>query len=165
MRCGRSWENKEARCDRADPADEAHGSQWDHTVVDAETKLMVSLVIGPRTQANAEALWHDVAQRTDHGLPDLITTVEYRVYTGAILSPYGLLKAFPRPGQRGPTPHASAGGTEGVGLRDGAHAAPEGAGRQHHDPPRLRYRAPVGTSPGSLGVLAACQHELRGTLQ
>ena len=69
--------------------------------MDAETKLAVSLVIGPRSQANAEALWQDCAARTDGGLPALITTDEYPVYAGAILRAYGLPKAFPRTGQRG----------------------------------------------------------------
>ena len=54
--------------------------------MDAKTKLAVSLVIGPRTQAHAEALWSDFADRTDHQLPALITTDEYRVYPGAILA-------------------------------------------------------------------------------
>lgn len=69
--------------------------------MDAQTKLAVSLVIGPRTQANAEALWSDFAQRTDHRLPDLITTDEYRVYAGAILSTYGIPQTFPRTGKPG----------------------------------------------------------------
>ena len=63
--------------------------------MDAQTKLGVSLVIGPRSQANAEALWDDVAQRTDHGLPALITTDEYRVYKGAVLRTYGIAQAVP----------------------------------------------------------------------
>ena len=67
----------------------------------AETKLAVSLVIGPRSQANAEALWSDFADRTDHQRPDLITTDEYRVYAGAILAVYGLSKLAPRTGKRG----------------------------------------------------------------
>ena len=95
------WEKKEAHCDRTDAADEGKGSQWDHTVVDAQTKLAVSLVIGPRTQANAEALWHDFADLTDHQVPDLITTDEYQVYAGAILSTYGLTKPVPRTGKPG----------------------------------------------------------------
>ena len=37
-------------------ADDGKGSQWDHDVLDAETKLLVSLVIGPRSQKNAYAL-------------------------------------------------------------------------------------------------------------
>ena len=100
-RCGASWGKTEARGDRLDPVDEGKGSPWDHTVVDAQTKLAVSLVIGPRTQANAEALWSDFAQRTADKPPDRITTDEYRVYAGALLRTYGLPKAFPRTGQRG----------------------------------------------------------------
>jgi IS1 family transposase len=69
--------------------------------MDAQTKLAVSLVIGPRTQANAEALWSDFAQRTDHGLPELLTTDEYRVYAGAILATYGTPKPVPRTGKPG----------------------------------------------------------------
>ena len=69
--------------------------------MDAQTKLAVSLVIGPRTQVNAEALWHDFAQRTDHELPELITTDEYRVYAGAILKAYGLVQPAPRTGKPG----------------------------------------------------------------
>jgi len=70
-------------------------------VVDAQTKLAVSLVIGPRTQENAEALWSDFAERTDSQLPALITTDEYRVYTGAILTTYGIPQAVPRTGKPG----------------------------------------------------------------
>lgn len=62
---------------------------------------MVSLVIGPRSQANAEALWQDVAVRTDGVLPELITTDEYQPYREAILSAYGLVKAWPRTGKPG----------------------------------------------------------------
>ena len=101
MSCGPSWEKKEAHCDRTEAADEGKGSQWDHTILDAKTKLAVSLVIGPRTQAHAEALWSDFADRTDHQVPDLITTDEYRVYPGAILATYGLAQPVPRTGKRG----------------------------------------------------------------
>jgi IS1 family transposase len=69
--------------------------------LDAQTKLAVSLVIGPRTQKSAEALWSDVAQRTDRVVPALITTDEYRVYAGAILTTYGIPQAVPRTGRPG----------------------------------------------------------------
>ena len=101
MRCGPSWGKKEAHCDRTDPADEGQGSQGDHTIVEAKTTLAVSLVIGPRSQANAEALWDDVAQRTNHGLPARLTPDEYRVYTGAVLRTYGLAQAVPPTGKPG----------------------------------------------------------------
>lgn len=64
-------------------------------------KLAVSLVIGARTSERAEALWDDFAHRTDHHLPALITTDEYRPYQGAILNTYGLRKAWPRTGKPG----------------------------------------------------------------
>ena len=70
-------------------------------MVDAQTKLAVSLVIGPRSQQRAEALWSDFAQRTDHGRPTLITTDEYRVYAGALLTTYGVPQPVPRTGRRG----------------------------------------------------------------
>ena len=69
--------------------------------MDAETKLAVSLVIGPRSQANAEALWRDFGERTDRRLPELITTDEYRVAAGAILATYGTPKPVPRTGKPG----------------------------------------------------------------
>ena len=69
--------------------------------MDAETKLAVSLVIGPRTQANAEALWSDCAQRTDHVLPELITTDEHRVSAGALVTTYSTPPICARTGKRG----------------------------------------------------------------
>jgi IS1 family transposase len=69
--------------------------------VDAQTKLAVSLVIGPRSQANAEALWQDFAVRTDGALPELLTTDEYRVYEGAVLNTYGIAQAVPWTGKPG----------------------------------------------------------------
>ena len=69
--------------------------------MDAKTKLAVSLVIGPRSQEHAEALWSDFAQRTDHVLPELITTDEYRVYAGALLTTYSTPPICTRTGKRG----------------------------------------------------------------
>jgi hypothetical protein len=71
--------------------------------LDAQTKLAVWLVIGPRSQANADAdaLWRDCAARTEHALPALITTDESRVYAGTILTTYGVPQAAPRTGKPG----------------------------------------------------------------
>ena len=69
--------------------------------MDAQTKRGVSLVIGPRSQANAEALWQDVAQRTDGTRPELITTDEYRAYAGALLTTYGLPQPVRHTGKPG----------------------------------------------------------------
>ena len=70
-------------------------------VLSAETKLLVSLVIGPRTEVLARALWQDFVMRTDGVLPELITTDEYRPYRQAVLRAYGLRREFPRTGKVG----------------------------------------------------------------
>lgn len=62
---------------------------------------MVSLVVGPRTQKNAYALWNDFQERTDGVLPELITTDEYKVYLGAILNTYGERREQSRTGKPG----------------------------------------------------------------
>lgn len=62
---------------------------------------MVSLINGPRTQRNANALWKDFWERTDGVLPELITTDEYKVYIGAILNTYGERREQPRTGKPG----------------------------------------------------------------
>jgi IS1 family transposase len=62
---------------------------------------LVSLVIGPRDQKHANALWEDFVQRTDGILPGLITTDEYRVYFGAVLNAYGIRTQHPRTGKAG----------------------------------------------------------------
>ena len=70
-------------------------------MLDAETKLLVSLEIGPRTERFSRELWDDFANRTDHVLPELITTDEYAPYRGAILNAYGERVEYPRTGQPG----------------------------------------------------------------
>jgi IS1 family transposase len=72
--------------------------------VDAESKLLVSLVVGPRTEENANALWKDFGERTDGMLPELITTDEYKVYRQAILNIYGVKIEHPPTGRRGRPP-------------------------------------------------------------
>lgn len=92
---------KEKRCDRSSSADNGKGSQWDHDILDAETKLLVSLEIGTRDARNAKAVWEDFASRTDRVLPELITTDEYAPYRGAILNVYGNRVEYPRTGLPG----------------------------------------------------------------
>ena len=46
---------------------------WDHTAVAADSKLVVSLVVGKRTQAQTHALVHDVKHRLRPGhLPAIL---------------------------------------------------------------------------------------------
>jgi hypothetical protein len=60
--------------------------------LDAESKLIVTMVIGRRTADTALEAFRDFYARTDGQLPDLITTDEYAVYTSVIVSVWGVRK-------------------------------------------------------------------------
>lgn len=90
MRRGPLWEKKDKQCDPDDPADAEQGSYWDHTIIDPETKLIVSLVVGPRNADTVVQVFTDFYDRTDGTLPELITTDGYSVYEPVILDTYGV---------------------------------------------------------------------------
>jgi len=85
------WEKKDKQCDPADPDDAFQGSYWDHVIIDPETKLVVSLVVGKRNADTVVQVFTDYYDRTDGSLPELITTDEYAVYLPVILDTYGVL--------------------------------------------------------------------------
>ena len=101
MRAGALWEKKDKKCDPEAEQDRDKGSQWDHVALEAETKLVISLVVGPRTRENTGKLVHDYAMRTNHEIPRLITSDEYKPYKGKILEEYGILVIPERTGRRG----------------------------------------------------------------
>ena len=89
---------KEKNCDPADPADDRKGDTWDHVALDAESRLIVSVVPGERTAENVVAVVEDVTRRTEGRLMDLITTDGYPAYEEARLeTPMG--RRSPRPGR------------------------------------------------------------------
>jgi hypothetical protein len=92
MKPGPSWEKKDKHCNPADPADRTQGSQWDHVLLDVDSRLIVSLVVGPRTSETLQQAFTDFYQRTDGGLPALITTDEYGAYFSVIVSTWGVWK-------------------------------------------------------------------------
>jgi hypothetical protein len=60
---------KQKNCDPSDAADDAPvpdnwGDQWDHTALDVDSRMVVSLVVGKRTQANLEQVVADFADRS-----------------------------------------------------------------------------------------------------
>ena len=61
-------------------------------LLDPETKLIVSLVVGRRTAATAAAAFQDFYERTDGNLPELITTDAYAPYKEIIISTWGVYK-------------------------------------------------------------------------
>jgi hypothetical protein len=84
------WEKKDKRCDPDDPADAEQGSYWDHVIIDSESKLIVSLVVGKRDADVVVQAFTDYFNRTDGALPELITTDGYVVYETVILDTYGV---------------------------------------------------------------------------
>jgi IS1 family transposase len=92
---------KEKNCDPDDPADDRKGDTWDHVAIDAESRLVVSVVPGERTTESVVAVVEDVKRRTGGRLMDLITTDGYPAYEEAILDAYGETITPPRTGKRG----------------------------------------------------------------
>jgi IS1 family transposase len=87
------WGKKDKQCDRDDPDDVGQGSHWDHVIIDPETKLIVSLVVGRRNADTVVQVFTDFYQRTGGYLPELITTDGYAVYEAVILDTYGVWRA------------------------------------------------------------------------
>ena len=74
MRCtiDEKWafvEKKQKNCDPSDPEDDDKGSQWDHTAVDVDSRLVVSLVVGKRDGETLEEVVSDFAGRTGGSPP------------------------------------------------------------------------------------------------
>jgi IS1 family transposase len=92
MRPGPSWGKKDKHCNPLDPADRQLGSWWDHVLIDAESKLIVTLVVGRRTSETLQLAFQDYYERTDGYLPGLIITDEYPAYFTVIVSTYGVRK-------------------------------------------------------------------------
>jgi IS1 family transposase len=90
MRPGPWWEKKDKQCDPDDPDDAEQGSYWDHVIIDPETKLIVSLVVGRRNADTVVVVFTDFFDRTGGYLPELITTDGYAVYETVILATYGV---------------------------------------------------------------------------
>jgi IS1 family transposase len=99
VQCDEKWafvSKKEAHCDPHDPADKRKGDHWDHVALDAEHRLVLSVVPGKRTAENVQALLQDVKKRLDGRTPNLITTDEYPAYKPAIVRAFGE-KVVPEP--------------------------------------------------------------------
>ena len=60
---------KQKNCDPLSPRDETKGDQWDHTAMDVDSRVVVSLVIGKRDKENLEEVVADFASRTGGAPP------------------------------------------------------------------------------------------------
>jgi IS1 family transposase len=87
-------EKKQKRCQAHET--EMAGGMWDYTAVTADSKLVVSLVVGKRTQAQTDALVHDAKRRLRAGHLPAIFTDAYAGYESAILEAFGRRYPVPR---------------------------------------------------------------------
>ena len=84
-----------------DPGDARRGDCWDHTAIDPETRLVVSLVVGKRTAEAVDEVVGDFRERTGGRVMRLMTSDEYPAYTDAIRDAYGQRVVPPRTGRPG----------------------------------------------------------------
>jgi IS1 family transposase len=84
-----------------EPEDGGRGDCWDHVALDPESRLVVSLVVGKRTEDATHALVGDFHRRTGGRVMRLITSDEYPVYESAIRATYGQSATPPRTGRPG----------------------------------------------------------------
>lgn len=92
---------KEKNRDPSDPADDRKGDTWDHVAIDAESRLVVSVVPGERTAESVVAVVEDFKRRAGGRLMALITTDGYPAYADALLDAHGETVTPPRTGKRG----------------------------------------------------------------
>lgn len=95
-------EKKQKRCHGLEA--EEMGDMWDHTAVAADSKLVVSLVVGKRTQEQTQALVNDAKSRLRPGHLPAIFTAAYEGYQPAILEAFGRRYPVPRQGTKGRQP-------------------------------------------------------------
>ena len=94
---------KEQNCDEADPADRDLGDRWDHTAIDPEHSLLLTLVPGKRTGEHCLAVVAEVKARTRGRMDLLLTSDEHAPYESAIKASYGVETPVPKepgPGRR-----------------------------------------------------------------
>jgi IS1 family transposase len=92
---------KQKHCDPADEADGLRGDQWDHVALDADSRLVLEVVVGPRSPESAELLLEGVRSRLGGRPPELVTSDEYAAYPEALRSVFGEERTPPRTGRPG----------------------------------------------------------------
>ena len=76
---------KQAHCEENE---DERGDNWDHTAIDPEHRLLLSVVPGKRTAENCQKIVDDVKKRTDGRTDVLITSDEHAPYKSAIEKAY-----------------------------------------------------------------------------
>jgi hypothetical protein len=70
------------------PGETRCGDCWDHVAPDAQSRLVLGVVVGKRTEDDAREVVHQTCERTDGRPLNLITTDEYPAYAPAIAAVY-----------------------------------------------------------------------------
>lgn len=91
---------KEKMIEKSVGIDSCEGDLWDHTAIDAESRLLISLIPGKRTSENCEKLLEDVKKRTGERTDLYFTSDEHAPYIKAIEKAYG--EMVPQPRKSGP---------------------------------------------------------------
>jgi hypothetical protein len=81
--------------------EECSEALWDHTVVAADSKLVVSLVVGKRTQEQTQRLVNDAKRWLRPGPLPAIFTDAYVGYESALLEAFGRHASQPSHGSTG----------------------------------------------------------------
>lgn len=92
---------KQKHCDPARQADWFRGDQWDHVALDPDSRLVLEVVVGPRTTDSAALLLGGVRDRLGGRAPELVCSDEYPVYAEVLLSVFGQERVPPRTGRPG----------------------------------------------------------------
>jgi len=91
---------KRENCDPTNPDDDHRGDYWDHVAYDPEHKLVLAVIPGARTEANARAIVAEVAGRVGCEPPPMMTSDEYPAYATAIEEVFS--EPAPAPARRKP---------------------------------------------------------------
>jgi IS1 family transposase len=86
---------KQKHCNPDKPEDARCGDCWDHVALDPEHRLVLSVIVGKRTDTNATQLVHELHERTDGRFINLISSDEYPAYATAIAQVYAQPEVVP----------------------------------------------------------------------
>jgi hypothetical protein len=86
---------KQKHCNPNKPEDARCGDCWDHVALDPEHRLVLSVVVGKRTQENATQLVHELYERTAGRFINLIRSDEYPAYATASAKVYAQPEVVP----------------------------------------------------------------------
>jgi transposase-like protein len=82
----------------------ARSPQWVWTAIDPQSKLLLAITVGPRTQAMAQRVVHQVMEVLAPGCLPLFITDGFKEYMSALVSHFGSWVQPPRRQATGPAP-------------------------------------------------------------